>query len=819
MPDPLAGAVANAPAVTPEQAKRLPATLAELLSKLHLPTPRKITVEDLCDPPTPCLHLLRGTTHHKPARFDSWYALATNRPPRARLSFDYAGVKIDYGCDAGAALVRRGERLLRLHRDSEAESEYLDDLMSSGLAPLLSFATEHLPADEDPLELAFDPASTAAGEVEAWLGFLREEVPRLRARGWRIEIDPDFDHRLASPEDWYADVEDGTGNAWFDVDLGVLIDGQRLSLLPLLHDWLSERKTLESIEAMADDQEIATRTPDGSWLFIPVRRVRTIVRALLELCDPDLRLPNGKLRISARRAADLERLGDSTENGGTGTWRWRGGERLRRLASKLRNFHGIQPLAAPPGFGAELRPYQRHGLGWLQFLREFGFGGILADDMGLGKTVQALAHLLIELRAGRLDRPSLIVAPTSLLTNWAAEAKRFAPQLDLLILHGAERKMRFDEIDRHTVVLTTYGLARRDREVHAAHPYHLLILDEAQAIKNPRSKVAQALRGFDARLRLCLTGTPLENHLGELWSLFDFLEPGLLGTQRQFRRLFRTPIEKHGDTGRQEIMQQRVAPFVLRRSKNKVLAELPAKTEIERLVELEPAQRDLYEAIRLAMHQKIQLTIAKQGMERSQIVILDALLKLRQVCCDPRLVKLAAASRVRGSAKLALLMDLLPEMIAEGRRVLLFSQFTSMLALIEEALHGAALDYVKLTGATRDRATPIRRLQDGEVPLFLISLKAGGVGLNLTAADTVIHYDPWWNPAVQNQATDRAHRIGQDKKVFVYKLITAGTVEQKIVAMQTRKRDLADGVYGASRTAAGSRLSGDDLEQLLAPLV
>jgi len=320
-------------------------------------------------------------------------------------------------------------------------------------------------------------------------------------------------------------------------------------------------------------------------------------------------------------------------------------------------------------------------------------------------------------------------------------------------------------------------------------------------------------------LRLCLTGTPLENHLGELWSLFDFLEPGLLGTQRQFRRLFRTPIEKHGDSARQEIMQQRVAPFVLRRAKDQVLAELPPKTEIERLVELEPTQRDLYEAIRLAMDRKVRLTIARQGVEHSQIVILDALLKLRQVCCDPRLVKLAAARGVKGSAKLALLMDLLPGMLGEGRRVLLFSQFTSMLALIEEALRAAGIEYVKLTGATRDRAKPIRRFQDGEVPLFLISLRAGGVGLNLTAADTVIHYDPWWNPAVQNQATDRAHRIGQDKKVFVYKLITAGTVEQKIVAMQARKRDLADAIYATARTGAGAHLSGEDLEQLLAPLV
>jgi SNF2 family DNA or RNA helicase len=445
-------------------------------------------------------------------------------------------------------------------------------------------------------------------------------------------------------------------------------------------------------------------------------------------------------------------------------------------------------------------------------------GGILADDMGLGKTVQTLAHLLTDLRAGRLDRPSLVVSPTSLVANWAMEARRFAPDLDVLTLHGPRRKARFPDIADHHLVLTTYALALRDREALAAQPYHLLILDEAQAIKNPRAKVTRALASLEARSRLCLTGTPMENHLGELWSLIHFLEPGLLGDQRQFRRLFRNPIEKHGDAEREAILQRRLAPVMLRRTKGEVLGELPDKTEIERVVELESRQRDLYETIRLAMHDKIQGAIARQGLARSQILILDALLKLRQVCCDPRLVKLEAARGVRASAKLALLMDLLPEMVEEGRRVLLFSQFTAMLALIEEALTGCGLDFVKLTGRTRDRVTPIRRFQAEEIPIFLISLKAGGTGLNLTAADTVIHYDPWWNPAVQDQATDRAHRIGQSKKVFVYKLVTAGTVEQKILAMQARKRRLAASVFSESGAQGAARLSAEDLERLFAPL-
>ena len=309
----------------------------------------------------------------------------------------------------------------------------------------------------------------------------------------------------------------------------------------------------------------------------------------------------------------------------------------------------------------------------------------------------------------------------------------------------------------------------------------------------------------------------MENHLGELWSLFDFLMPGLLGDERQFRNLFRNPIEKFGDKDRSHSLTRRIAPFLLRRTKGEVAKELPPKTEILRSVELAGSQRDLYESIRLAMHEKVQREINQKGMARSHIIILDALLKLRQACCDPRLLKLDAAKAVTQSAKLESLMDMLPELIEEGRRVLLFSQFTSMLALIEAELRKVDLEYVLLTGDTTDRATPVQRFQNGAVPLFLISLKAGGTGLNLTAADTVIHYDPWWNPAVENQATDRAHRIGQDKPVFVYKLITLGTVEEKIMAMQTRKKELADSLFDPE-AKNGPQLTADDLSALFEPL-
>lgn len=332
----------------------------------------------------------------------------------------------------------------------------------------------------------------------------------------------------------------------------------------------------------------------------------------------------------------------------------------------------------------------------------------------------------------------------------------------------------------------------------------------------PETNAARVLRRLDARQRFCLTGTPVENHLGELWALMDFLNPGLLGDRRSFARSFRSPIEKHGDTTRGQALARRVRPFVLRRTKAEVAGDLPPKTEIIEHVQMEAAQSAIYEAVRLTMHRKVREAVAARGLERSHIIILDALLKLRQVCCDPRLVKLPTVKKSgAGSAKLIRLMEMLDELVAEGRRVLLFSQFTSMLALIEERLAAVEIAFVKITGEVQDRATPVKRFQAGDVPVFLISLKAGGTGLNLTAADTVILYDPWWNPAVEAQAIDRSHRIGQDKPVFVHRLITQNTIEEKMLELQHRKGALAEGLFDPD--ASGPlNITADDIELLLA---
>jgi SNF2 family DNA or RNA helicase len=381
-----------------------------------------------------------------------------------------------------------------------------------------------------------------------------------------------------------------------------------------------------------------------------------------------------------------------------------------------------------------------------------------------------------------------------------------------------ERHDQFEAIGAHDVILTTYPLLRRDREHLLKHRFHYIVLDEAQTVKNPKSQTTRLVYELKCAHKLCLTGTPMENHLGELWSMFHFLMPGFLGPLERFNRLFRNPVEKQGDAVRQMQLAKRIAPFLLRRTKQEVAAELPEKTEIMRSVALEGKQRDLYEAIRLAMDKKVREEIRKKGVARSHIMILDALLKLRQVCCDPRLVSLEQAQKVQQSAKMDLLLDILPEMVEEGRKILLFSQFVKMLELIEPELKKRGIGYAKLTGSTRKRDEVIDAFQNGEVPVFLISLKAGGVGLNLTAADTVIHYDPWWNPAVENQATDRAHRIGQQNAVFVYKLVTEATVEEKILALQQKKQALADAVYSGKKGDSSGLFSAEELTDLLTSL-
>jgi SNF2 family DNA or RNA helicase len=390
--------------------------------------------------------------------------------------------------------------------------------------------------------------------------------------------------------------------------------------------------------------------------------------------------------------------------------------------------------------------------------------------------------------------------------------KKFAPHLSVMVLHGMERHEKRERLDEANVAITTYTVLTRDIEEMKAIPWHIVVLDEAQAIKSPDARATRAVCQLDTQHRVCLSGTPIENNLEELWSQFAFLMPGLLGDRRGFTKRFRTPIEKNNDATCRAQLIQRIQPFILRRTKAEVATELPPKHTILRRITLAPDQRELYETIRGTLYETVREQVAERTLAQSRIIVLDALLKLRQACCDPRLVKLRSAAGIETSAKLEDLLEMLGELIPEGRRILLFSQFTSMLDLIKPRLREAGIPFVELRGDTRDRAEPVRSFEAGEVPLFLISLKAGGRGLNLTSADTVIHYDPWWNPAVENQASDRAHRIGQTKSVFVYKLIAVDTVEERILELQQRKAELASIAF--NETSGGMAFDFADINFL-----
>lgn len=645
---------------------------------------------------------------------------------------------------------------------------------------------------------------------------------QFKDAGWSVSIDDNFPFRLVEVQgEWYANLDKAvtTTTDWFDLELGLMIDGQRVNILPMLVRMLKNQSGKNEVKAVLegdDNGHVYVPLDNGQLLPVPADKIRFIAMTLIELHDADALTDEGKLRLSAWQSTQLVEIEAAMK---AAQMRWFGDEKVRELGAKLKDFTQLEIVEPPETLHCELRSYQQQGISWLQFLRSNNLNGILADDMGLGKTVQTLAHVLIEKESGRMDAPILVVAPTSLMTNWRLEAEKYAPSLKVLILHGTARKELFDQIETSDLVLTTYPLLSRDKEYFIKHQFHMLVLDEAQVIKNPNTMAHRIVQQINARHRLCLTGTPMENHLGELWSLFYFLMPGFLGDQKKFNSIYRNPIEKLGDEERRHNLARRVKPFMLRRTKTQVVSELPPKTEIVQNIELLPEQRVLYESIRLTMHERVQQEIREKGLNRSHIVILDALLKLRQVCCDPRLLKIEAARNVLESAKMQFLMDMLPGLINENRQILLFSQFTSMLALIEEELVKNNIGFVKLTGQTKDRATPIEEFQSGKAPVFLISLKAGGTGLNLTAADTVIHFDPWWNPAVENQATDRAYRIGQNKPVFVYKLMTVGTVEEKIMAMQQRKSTLLSGVFGTDNQQTDTLFSANDLEALFEPLV
>ncbi|QTD45228.1 DEAD/DEAH box helicase [Ottowia testudinis] len=731
----------------------------------------------------------------------------------ALLHFDYGSIAyFSRQSDSPVLVTPPGEppRRVLLHRDLAAETAAQAALHALGL--------------HGDVRGAFHLPFVSHAQQQAWLRWVDADFAALRAAGLQVHTAPEL-------KDWIAhadaievslaapgaegDAAPAFDGAWFDLSLGMAVDGVRHNILPLLPDLLAQLDVAallaKGASAGALPEFVYLPRDEGSYLRLPTAPLAPWLLALIELLEGGHDAGGDSLRLSR---SQVLRVGASLGEGVA----WAGAQALRNMVAQLRGSSALPDVPVPAGLNATLRPYQQHGLNWLQFLRANHLGGLLADDMGLGKTLQALAHLLAEKNAGRLQHPALVIAPVSLMGNWQREAARFTPALKTVVWHGADRHGKAAQLEQADVIFTSYALLHRDRERWLAQPFSVVVLDEAQNIKNAATHAAQVVAELHAGQRIALSGTPLENHLGELWSLFHFLMPGFLGSHKQFTQWFRTPIEKHADTDRLAQLRRRVTPFMLRRAKSEVAADLPPKQEAITPVTLGEAQANLYETIRLATEQAVRAALADKGLARSQIEILDALLKLRQVCCDPRLVPTPSARKVKQSAKLELLMEMLPELLAEGRRVLLFSQFTSMLALIEEALAAQKISYTKLTGQTQKRDVAIARFTSGEVPLFLISLKAGGVGLNLSQADTVIHYDPWWNPAVENQATDRAHRIGQTRRVMVYKLVAEGTIEEKILALQARKAALAEGLYSEAAARKQPLFTEDDLAELLRPL-
>jgi superfamily II DNA or RNA helicase len=617
------------------------------------------------------------------------------------------------------------------------------------------------------------------------LNFFAGDYPRLE-KEWKVTLEERLERSAEKLERVQPRCQiTSSGEQWFDLHVSYATPG-------------GETLAPAEIQRLLRSGQSHTRLQNGKFALLDTGAVEELQQVLV---DSAPRQHAAGYRLDNVQAGFLQ-----------ATLREQRGWDIQAPAGWMQGDIQLQP---PPlgDLEAVLRPYQKEGAGWLLFLRTHGFGGILADEMGLGKTAQVLAHLRAVKQAGSARGPSLVVCPSSLVFNWEAEARKFTPELRVLALHGADRRGLFAEIPSYDLVLTSYALLRRDAEYYRGLEFDTLALDEAQHIKNRQTQNAQAVKAVHANHKLVLTGTPVENSVSDLWSIFDFLMPGYLGAAEDFRQRYEIPIMRDRNAAAQERLARRLRPFLLRRLKREVAADLPEKIEQVSFCELNLEQRAVYQQVLEAGRREILDSVNTQGVAGSRMVVLTALLRLRQICCDLRLLKTIEASSISG--KMELFNELLEEVLDGGHRALVFSQFTSMLSLLRRELDSQNVAYCYLDGSTTDRARVVDQFQrDAQVPVFLISLKAGGVGLNLTGADTVIHFDPWWNPAVEAQATDRAHRLGQKKVVTSYKLIARGTVEEKILSLQSRKRALTQGLLGGEETLAAA-LNWEDIRELM----
>ena len=814
----------SAPEILPHMRNEANRSLGPILSTLGLPIVQQ--VEDIhlkgIDP-TPVL-VLRSEKkyiweHNRGVKpedltFRKWNQ-GRIKISQAHLAFKYGDFMIAEELASHKKtleVVKRssGNQLFNITRNLEKEAELTTDLLK-----LCNFQR----FDDQPHCFWFGLTADSWDNFDAWANFLDEVKPTLETKGWEVIIDSTFIYNIVEVDEWNFDIDDSSDYHWFELGLKVKAGGKEFNLVSCLSSWLSEgAKQLNLTEFKNASPEECVFIPideeNNTLIPFPKNRLYNFLQTIVEVFDRANLTSAGRIKLSRFQIFALSHLKEQFHGSAL---KWQASSSATRLLNKLADCPAPNNAPAPSSFRATLRSYQQTGVDWLEYLRQLGLNGILADDMGLGKTVQTLALLSREKEAGRMTKPSLIICPKSVINNWTSEAEKFAPNLRVVEYHGPNRQSILEDCSSYDLIITNYSLLGLDFEKFLKMDFYYSIMDEAQALKNPKTNQACVAAALRSEHKLCLTGTPLENHLEELWSLFNIIMPGLLGDRNSFREYFRVPIEKHASSDRRDALVQRIAPFMLRRRKIEIAKELPSKTEIIRTVELDDEQRDLYEAIRATMSKRVREEISKRGLSSSYIIVLDALLKLRQVCNDPRLLNIPGVRKVKKSAKMDCLRELLPQLIQEGRRVLLFSQFAKMLNLIEDEVKKLKIPYVMLTGRTNHRKSLIDTFQKGEVPLFLISLKAGGSGINLTAADTVIHYDPWWNPAVENQATDRAHRIGQDKPVFVYKLIAQGTIEETMIEMQRKKHGIFDAVIDEGESYTG-QITAEDIESIFKPI-
>jgi SNF2 family DNA or RNA helicase len=640
------------------------------------------------------------------------------------LYFLYANEKIDFYPIKKELVYYKNNKQYIIKRDIDFEAQAKDHIQTLGF---------EAHKRQNTIYFQTPAAITKQEKLSIWKQFLDTHTKQLQNCGYKIDFDDSFDMKFESNAQ--VVVENTVNNHWFNLSFNLNFNGKVQPIAPLVAGILEE---FSSVENMPD--QINIEVEKNHFVLIDTKIIKPIIQTIFELMDKK-ELDNS-IKVSPYDAHLLANLDEEII--------WEGSKDILKLSQQLKTFQGIQQVPLPRCFESILRGYQQDGLNWLNFLHQFKFGGILADDMGLGKTVQTLVHLSKLKEDGLLDTPSLIIMPTSLIANWKNEIKKFTPNLSVLSLHGNDRYKNFDLIEKYDILLTTYPLITRDKDLFLQYKFYYIILDEAQKIKNPKAKMTVAIKTLKSKYKLALSGTPIENHLGELWSIFSFLMPGFLDTNKFFKSYYQIPIEKENNFERQKLLNKKIKPFMLRRTKELVASELPQKSIIVKYTQFDSDQSKLYESIRVTMEEKVRELVKQKGIGSSHITILDALLKLRQVCCAPSRLNLEESKKIKQSAKLELLLDLLDELLQEKRKILLFSQFTSMLSIVEDNLKRLNINYTILTGSTRNREQAINKFTSGEVDIFLISLKAGGVGLNLVEADTVIHYDPWWNPAVEN---------------------------------------------------------------------